>query len=712
MKSIFNWKEATVFDIEADGLLDEATLMHVLSYRLADGRGGSIKGDAEERIRNFFQHHLDNNIPVIAHNGISYDVPLVEKLLGMDLSKLMVIDTLALSWYLNYDRKRHGLDSFHEDYGIEKPEIEDWENLTYEEYKFRCEEDVKINVALWEDLKERLEDMYSLAQKEIDPGNVGGTRAFPEEEIYIDRYKGGSVEDAINRILTFLMFKMDCLRLQEETGWLVDEELLESSIKDIEAKLADAKEQVEKLMPRVPKYSVRKKPAKPFKTNGELSVSGENWKKIVEDYNSKSLDDMGNRLVIKSNKEGELKVLKDYEDPNVGSPQQVKDFLFSKGWKPQTFKYVRDEEAFTAWVESKPKKGANHFEWSDWKERRPEDRAIPQISVDGDEGKELCESLEELAEEVPEILMYTNYNLLKHRLGVLEGFKKNLKGGKLRARASGFTNTLRLKHAEIVNLPGIHRPYGDVVRGVLIAGRGKVSMGSDLSSLEDRSKHHFMLPHDPDYVATMQEEDFDPHILMALTAGLITKEDFNKFKEGIKSPQAVEARRAGKTANYAAVYGSGPPTLARAAGVDLETGKKLHEGYWELNWSVKAISEEQVVIVDKRGGRWLINPINGFCYSLRKDADRFSTLCQGSGAFFFDMWVDEVLTGMEKKWGKRTFTAQFHDEMVIIINNREKFKASLEKIVRDSIDKVSDKFKLRRRLGCDVQFGQRYSEIH
>jgi DNA polymerase III alpha subunit (gram-positive type) len=159
MKQITNWRNATVADIEADELLDKATKIHVLSYKLVGGGQGSFPD--YDRIRKFFQHHIDNKIPVVMHNGKGYDVPLVEKLLGMDLSNLMLIDSLPISWYLNTERNQHGLDSFFPDYGIAKPKIDDWTNLTYDEYKHRCEMDVEINSVLWEDFKGRLDQIYS-----------------------------------------------------------------------------------------------------------------------------------------------------------------------------------------------------------------------------------------------------------------------------------------------------------------------------------------------------------------------------------------------------------------------------------------------------------------------------------------------------------------------------------------------------------------------
>lgn len=125
MKSIYNWDKATVFDIESDGLLREATKIHVLAFQMAGKALSSIKGDDTKRLKAFFQWHLDNKAPLVAHNATTYDIPLVEKLLSVDLSGIMLIDSLSLSWYLNFQRNRHGLGTFHEDYGIEKPEVDE-----------------------------------------------------------------------------------------------------------------------------------------------------------------------------------------------------------------------------------------------------------------------------------------------------------------------------------------------------------------------------------------------------------------------------------------------------------------------------------------------------------------------------------------------------------------------------------------------------------
>lgn len=751
MKSITNWRQASVCDLEADGLLDTVTKMHVLSYKLRNMDGSwsrefTIRRDDEnyvQRVEKFFKYHIDNNIPIVMHNGIGYDVKMVEMILGFDLSKLMVIDTLGLSWYLSPDRHQHGLDSFFEDYGIAKPKIDSWEqgeDETLSEFldrmQNRCQEDVKINTALWDDHFERLVDMYTTAQHLIDNGmedektgnvlNVGGTRISKDEWIPIDDMVGRSVDSAIDSILTFLMFKMDCAALQEQTRWEVDVEHCRKSLEKLEAIVSSAREGLAAVMPKVPKYVKKTQPkADPFKKNGDRNSHWVKWDEVMRQLRDGDVDpETGKPMVYIDPDDGVdpetgnqfYRVWNKNEEPNPGSPAQVKEFLFSKGWVPQTFKYEKDEVAFNAWIASKPQGKANKQQWDRWKAARPEERAIPQISVGGDDGKELCHSLTDLAEEVPAIKVYADYKVAENRRNTLKGFFRDMADGKwLKARIGGFTNTLRVQHRELVNLPGTDKPYGYDIRGSLIAGFKKVLVGSDMSSLEDRVKHHFMLPHDPEYVATMQADGFDPHILMALTAKMITQAEFDAFMADPKAKHPAhvkKGRKNGKTTNYASVYNAGAAKIAQAAGLSLEEGKILHEAYWKLNWAVKAIADEQVVFKDARGNKWLINPINGFCYSLRKESDRFSTLAQGTGSFFFDMWVDNILTMMQATFGRKTLTGSFHDECIICMGDSEKNRATVAKIIKDAVMKVNSDFGLRRKLDCDTQFGGRYSDIH
>ena len=98
-----------VFDVEANGLLDKATKIHCLSYT-DDGREYKTLVDYSD-MRNL----LLAQPGLIGHNIIRYDIPLLEKILGIKI-KAQLFDTLPMSWVLNYNRSKHGLESFGEDW--------------------------------------------------------------------------------------------------------------------------------------------------------------------------------------------------------------------------------------------------------------------------------------------------------------------------------------------------------------------------------------------------------------------------------------------------------------------------------------------------------------------------------------------------------------------------------------------------------------------
>ncbi len=304
----------------------------------------------------------------------------------------------------------------------------------------------------------------------------------------------------------------------------------------------------------------------------------------------------------------------------------------------------------------------------------------------------------------------------------------NEEGNKM-AKISGFTNTLRFKHKTIVNLPSIKKPYGKLIRGCLIAPEGYELVGSDMSSLEDRTKQHYMYKFDPEYVEEMQTDDFDPHLDLAVVAGFLTQEESDSHKryseyknlwknavkagdtelaEGYKAIWEVEQdfggeRAKAKTANYACVYGASGSTVARGANIPVKEGDALVKKYWERNWAVDKVAETQRTKTCLNS-MWLFNPVSKFWYSLRFEKDRFSTLNQGTGVYCFDMWIKEFMEVRPQ------LTGQMHDEVILTVKEGNRDQA--EKLLRDAIVKVNEKLKLNRDLDIDVQFGDSYAEIH
>lgn len=615
-----------IFDIEADGLLDKATKIHVLAYT----EGGKVKHthDYKEMARILSGAKL-----LIGHNIIGYDIPVIERILGIRV-KARLIDTLALSWYVNHRRVRHGLEGYGDEYGVPKPEVDDWENLSPEEYAHRCIEDVKINKRLWTDLKAKL------------------------LRIYGDKVSAG-------RLLDYLSFKMRCAMLQEKSRWKADKALIEESIATLESAEAEKIEQLKAVMPKVPVYAKRTRPAKPFKKDGTWSVTGCRWFNLLKEHN------------LPEDYDGVIEVMVSEEEPKPSSHIQVKDWLTSLGWEPATFDYKKNDDGT--------------------------ERRVPQVRVQGENGKELCPSVTRLIGQHPTVGVLEGLTVIQHRLSVFRGFARDMsEDGYLVARVGGLTNTMRFKHRELVNLPGVDAEWGEQIRGSLVARQNKILCGSDMCSLESTTKRHYMFPHDPDYVAEMSKPGFDEHLDLAKLAGEVTQQDIDEYNAGSK-PALKAVRKKFKPANYAGIYGVAKKTLSRQTGMSQRECQRLLDVYWQRNWSVKRVAEELTVkTVD--GEMWLFNPVSELWYSLRYEKDRFSTLNQGTGVYCFDRWIWYILSKREQ------LTGQFHDEIILEILEGAEDKC--EALLKWAIGKVNDELNLNVPLDVDVQFGYRYSDIH
>jgi DNA polymerase I-like protein with 3'-5' exonuclease and polymerase domains len=202
----------------------------------------------------------------------------------------------------------------------------------------------------------------------------------------------------------------------------------------------------------------------------------------------------------------------------------------------------------------------------------------------------------------------------------------------------------------------------------------------------------------------MSQPDFDAHLDLAKHAGAVTQQEIDDYVGEVPGAKNLKpVRKNFKAANYACIYGVGPPKLARETGLGVSQARTLIKAYWARNWAVERLCESvEVKRVD--GEMWLFNPVSGFWYSLRNEKDIFSTLNQGTGVYCFDKWV------MAFREKRNQLTAQFHDEVVLEIKkgNRER----CEKLLKEAIRDVNNELKLNVDLDVDVQFGGNYAEIH
>lgn len=467
------YKPIYVADIETTGLLhdlkeqgDKAKL-HNLAIKNVLNPDEEIKvfHANTESERKELQDFLNNEMYFYMHNGIMYD-SVAFQMLGFDVSKITFVDSYALSLYLYLERDKHGLESWGEEFSVPKPVIKDWNNLTQEDYDNRVIEDVKINYELYIKQKQDFCEIYGEMTDE---------------------------EYCNHKTVRYLGLKFEQLREQEKCKIEIDIELCEETISEYTKMLEEKTESLKKVMPKVLVKKKQKRPSKPFLKNGGLSATGLKWKEITEGAG------------VEFDFPHEIDVIVGTKEANPNSSAQIKDWLFSLGWSPDVFKYVKEDNG--------------------------DSRAIAQVYIPSS-GGELTQSVLNLAEKESELKELTGKSVISHRLGVLKGFLSSLEDGNcVTAGASGFTNTLRLKHRKpMVNLPAYNKPYSSSIRSCIKAREGKIFFGADLSGLETILKLNYQMPYDPEFVKEQQSDDFDPHLVIAVEAGIITQSESDYYK--------------------------------------------------------------------------------------------------------------------------------------------------------------------------------------
>lgn len=670
-----NLDDCIIADIETVGFLedlDSSEDLHVFGYAKRSKEDGKFKlhtirteGEIATLLGN------SDNV-IVGHNFYLYDIPAIKKMFPKIEIKCTIIDSLFLSWYIDFGRvfegKRFGLASYGEDYGVPKPEIESWTGLTYEEYAHRVKEDCKINTYLWLDQLKKLRTLYKSDDKKIIS------------------------------LLKFLMSKATVYQNYQYHPFTLDVEQCKKNKDDFESRIEERVGTLKSAMPKVQKYVTKSKPKNMIKKDGTLSKIGMKWVEALQE------------LGLPEDHTDDIEVLEREEDPNPQSISQVKDWLYSHGWKPEIFVDVVNTAG--------------------------EKKKVPQLKT---KSKDLCPSVLKLAEDIPEVRALTDLSLLQHRLGYFKGFLKNMnKDGTITAGIGGLTNTLRIKHRNLVNLIKPSATYGEYVRSLLTAPKGKVLIGSDLSSLENMVRNNFIFPIDPDYVKEMDGEYFDSHLDIGVTAGLVTKAEslfYRYWKEVQKNPDIKpedidevtteflelmeeyttdekkdnlhhrldKIRSQAKTVSYSALYGVGKHKLSKELKCTVAEAETLLVAYWKRNYSVKEFASQQVV-KNKLGSMWVKNPLNGYWYSLRTEKDIASTLFQGTGDYIFSLWSYLLVeSGLSLCGG-------FHDECVIVATEEE--VDNVIKILKESLDKVNKALKLELPIGLDYKIGKTYAEVH
>ena len=262
-----------IFDIETDGL--KPTIIWVICA-IKDGKEVTIEMPTKAAIEQL----LEGVTEVIGHNIIAYDIPAVEKLLGVSFNNIKITDTLVLSRLYNPSLEGgHSLGKWGERLNFPKGDYNDWTALTPEMVGY-CQQDCRVTERLYEVLVDKL-------------------TPFGDESIDLEH----NVQNSIVK--------------QIDNGWTLDQRRAFDLLAELQEKQNELEDMVRKVFIPLPTFLKVVKPK--YKKDGNLSsvglkFLGDLWVHVGGDFS---------RV--------------DFPEFNLGSRKQIGRYLQYFGWKPDKF---------------------------------------------------------------------------------------------------------------------------------------------------------------------------------------------------------------------------------------------------------------------------------------------------------------------------------------------------------------------------------------
>jgi hypothetical protein len=417
-----------VFDIEANGLLDEATKVWCIVAKPIDEYHEGILTFGPDEIEEGLMFLLKAE-ELIGHNIIGYDLPLLEKLHAWTPGiRTIITDTVVLSRLYKSDRPLpnlcpggttpHSLAAWGYRLGRGKPDHTDWTQYS-PEMLHRCTEDVEINDLLHKELVAERDSHSWLDSTITEHGSA------------------------------------TLMRRQQEWGVPLNVGRVERLFASTERTIQRIDEATVPLIPEVPLPQSKQGtwPKKQFKKDGTPTLHALRYYG-VESHDTYRTDILTRTAPI-----------------NLASDKQVKQYLLSIGWTPTEWNF---------------KKGPNgkpiRDEWGD------KIRTSPRITIDSMDSVVWEAGHEDIGREIVRRLMVAHRrSMLK---GWLRDVRPDGRI-EARALAMG-TPTGRMTHRQVVNVPGKTKPMGLALRSCYGTVPGKTRVGIDLRSCQVFMLCHYM----------------------------------------------------------------------------------------------------------------------------------------------------------------------------------------------------------------------------
>ncbi len=273
-----------VFDIETDDL-DATKIWCICAYDLDKEKMYSFGPDKITEGVEF----LKKADKIIGHNIIGFDIPVIHKLTGVDLSSVPISDTLVLSRLFSPTREgNHGLESWGYRLGFNKIDFKTFSEYSSEMLKY-CENDVLLNAKVYNHLKKE-------------------SKGFSKQSV--------ELEHEVAWILA----------RQREHGFLLDVKGASLLVAKFEEQLIDLEKEVRKTFKaKRQEYTLRAM----YTKAGKLSTLAK-----CRELNKKVRLDPEEKEAIKHTQKITRVIETDF---NLGSRKQIGEYLKGVGWKPKTF---------------------------------------------------------------------------------------------------------------------------------------------------------------------------------------------------------------------------------------------------------------------------------------------------------------------------------------------------------------------------------------
>ena len=194
-------------DIETDGI-DATTIWCAVCRH--NGQNEVILN--EQDFKAYVSDHP--NTSWVFHNGIGFDVPVLDRLWGVNFDRSSIVDTLVLSRLADPSKSGgHSLRNWGNLLGFSKGDHEDWSQLSDEMIEY-CIRDVELTEAVFKKLKVNLYD-------------------FSQESIDLEHQVQWIIQD------------------QESNGWLLDQRLCSLLVARFKERMNDIEQHLQALFPPI-----------------------------------------------------------------------------------------------------------------------------------------------------------------------------------------------------------------------------------------------------------------------------------------------------------------------------------------------------------------------------------------------------------------------------------------------------------------------------